>query len=817
MSKTNEINPKSHYHIHHGVHPANSKTSETAAPTKAVGGSFSNPTAYLEKVGFDSGKYKQAALNLKYERTLRAESSSTSKRSFPKPSVRNRFTARPGAYGSRNGTDIDAIVLHHTAGSTASGAANALNNRGLSVHYIVDKDGKIYQMVGDEKRAFHAGQGSGKWENANSRSIGIEIVNLGNGTDKYTEAQYKALEKLVPHLAQKYKIPVKNIVRHSEIGNPSRPAGNPEPSRNFDFARIRESVNGDAPAPKPTAPKPNKPDKPDNTTAPTAFLRHGNRGGQVKKLQDALVKLGYMTRAQVNTGPGIFGPRTERGLKAFQRDHKDGSGRQLAADGIYGALTRGALRRVLQRSGDNVTAPKAILRRGNRSSQVEQLQNALVKLDYMTRAQVDTGPGIFGPRTERGLRAFQRDHKDLNGRQLAVDGIYGPKTRGALRKALKEINGSQPNPKPEPKPEPKPNGGGKVKIKDIEGVKGNPNVTPAFLREVNRMAKRLDTKPQYLLAVMSFESGLNPKAVNPTSGATGLIQFLPSTARGLGTTTAALKNMSSVEQLKFVEKYFQPFKGKLGTLEGTYTAVLAGTAKPNPNDVLFRSGTPEYNGNKGLDFNRNGKITSGEATSAVAAKMFGGVRKVQQKLENLGFNPKGVDGIFGPNTSKALADFQRSRKLPVTGLLNERTGLALMKAERIQKPDKDGSKPSGRPAQGPITSGFGPRNSPAPGASRFHEGIDIGAPTGTRVQSTAPGKVIYAGSRGTAGNAVIIDHGNGYQTRYYHLSKINVRVGQRVGDSQRIGAVGSTGNSTGPHLHYEVRRNGKAINPANFF
>ncbi|WP_316313244.1 peptidoglycan-binding domain-containing protein, partial [Clavibacter michiganensis] len=137
---------------------------------------------------------------------------------------------------------------------------------------------------------------------------------------------------------------------------------------------------------------------------------------------------------------------------------------------------------------------------------------------------------------------------------------------------------------------------------------------------------------------------------------------------------------------------YQPFKGKLNTLEAAYTAVLSGSPHPNANDTLFRSGTAAYNGNKGLDFNSDGRITSGEATSAVAANMFGGTRAVQQKLKNLGFDPKGVDGKFGPNTSKAVAAFQRSRNLPATGLMNERTGIALMSAKPTNSSGNDGNK-----------------------------------------------------------------------------------------------------------------------------
>lgn len=221
-------------------------------------------------------------------------------------------------------------------------------------------------------------------------------------------------------------------------------------------------------------------------------------------------------------------------------------------------------------------------------------------------------------------------------------------------------------------------------VNTIQGVRGNPNVSQEFLSEVNAMAKRLGTRPEYLLGVMSFESGgsFSSSARNPVSGATGLIQFLPSTAEGLGTTTAALSRMTPVEQLRYVERYFQPFQGRLNTLEGVYTAVLSGSPRPNTDDVLFRQGTVAYTQNSGLDFNRDGQITSGEATSAVASRLFGGVTRVQQRLVDLGFVPQAqrdnfVDGDFGPNTSNALADFQRSVNLPATGLMNDATGRAL--------------------------------------------------------------------------------------------------------------------------------------------
>src|SRR5215204_1911188 len=204
----------------------------------------------------------------------------------------------------------------------------------------------------------------------------------------------------------------------------------------------------------------------------------------------------------------------------------------------------------------------------------------------------------------------------------------------------------------------------------IQGVRGNRFVTAEFLSGVERLAQRLETRPEYILSVMSFETGgtFNPAQRNGI-GATGLIQFLPGTAEGLGTSTAELARMSSVEQLRYVEKYFdQPnFRGRLGTLEGLYTAVLSGRARQNSDAVLFRQGTSAYRQNP-LDWNNDGQITAGEAITPVAARMFGGVRAVQQRLLDAGFVPESqqrrfADGDWGANTSAALRRFQAANGL----------------------------------------------------------------------------------------------------------------------------------------------------------
>jgi murein DD-endopeptidase MepM/ murein hydrolase activator NlpD len=125
--------------------------------------------------------------------------------------------------------------------------------------------------------------------------------------------------------------------------------------------------------------------------------------------------------------------------------------------------------------------------------------------------------------------------------------------------------------------------------------------------------------------------------------------------------------------------------------------------------------------------------------------------------------------------------------------------------------------PVARPTEGtPRSSGFGVRLDPFTGRPAFHSGLDFSGSYFTPVLATGPGVVSYTGVRSGYGNTIEIDHGRGLKTRYAHLQAIGVRPGQRVAVGQRVGAMGSTGRSTGPHLHYEVWVNGRAKNPDRF-
>ena len=132
--------------------------------------------------------------------------------------------------------------------------------------------------------------------------------------------------------------------------------------------------------------------------------------------------------------------------------------------------------------------------------------------------------------------------------------------------------------------------------------------------------------------------------------------------------------------------------------------------------------------------------------------------------------------------------------------------------ERMPAPNR--SAPAQAPSPGIVSSSFGPRTDPLDGTREFHKGVDIAAPAGTPVKAAAPGKVISSGWVAGYGNMVEVDHGGGLVTRYAHNSRNLVSVGEEIQAGQPVALVGSTGRSTGAHVHFEVRRLGKPVDPA---
>jgi murein DD-endopeptidase MepM/ murein hydrolase activator NlpD len=139
---------------------------------------------------------------------------------------------------------------------------------------------------------------------------------------------------------------------------------------------------------------------------------------------------------------------------------------------------------------------------------------------------------------------------------------------------------------------------------------------------------------------------------------------------------------------------------------------------------------------------------------------------------------------------------------------------ALPMPSHEQGPSVDGLPRFVMPVAGRASSGYGDRFDPIQHKEIKHPGFDLAAPTGTTVDAAASGTVTHAGPAGTYGNLIIIKHADGVETRYAHLSATSVKEGDTVQAGQPIGAVGTTGYSTGPHLHFEVRKDGKPIDPA---
>ena len=204
--------------------------------------------------------------------------------------------------------------------------------------------------------------------------------------------------------------------------------------------------------------------------------------------------------------------------------------------------------------------------------------------------------GIFGSKTATAVIQFQKS------RRLAIDGVVGPQTWSALYDVEADEQGRLPH---------------------------EDKVSADFVLEVRGMCERLDIDPTWLMAVMAFETGGSffPDVQNAASGATGLIQFLGSTAKGLGTSTDELAAMTAVEQLAYVEKYLEPYAGRVRTLEDLYCAVLWPAAIGRPAGyALFRRPSLAYEQNRGLDRDRDGVVTKWEAAEKVREQLSIGFR-----------------------------------------------------------------------------------------------------------------------------------------------------------------------------------------------
>jgi murein DD-endopeptidase MepM/ murein hydrolase activator NlpD len=174
----------------------------------------------------------------------------------------------------------------------------------------------------------------------------------------------------------------------------------------------------------------------------------------------------------------------------------------------------------------------------------------------------------------------------------------------------------------------------------------------------------------------------------------------------------------------------------------------------------------------------------------------------------------------GPLSGEALATVTPGLSTPENtfGLLKDllsglESRLQLVRSNVDKRNELAKATPSIMPTHGWLTSGVGGREDPITGGDDYHPGLDISAEPGTPVYATADGTITLADKAGAYGNLIVVDHGYGLETRYGHLQAFKVTVGQAVKRGDVIGLVGSTGRATGPHLHYEVRVNGRILNP----
>lgn len=213
--------------------------------------------------------------------------------------------------------------------------------------------------------------------------------------------------------------------------------------------------------------------------------------------------------------------------------------------------------------------------------------------------------------TKSQIRSLQSDLLRLGLYEGVPDGIWGPLSQSAWDEAMR-------------------------KLQPTTGLAWSAKVSPEFEGKVREIAQRLGIPdPSWLMAAIAWESAetFSPSVKNMAgSGATGLIQFMPATARGLGTTVEELANMTAERQLDWVEKYFQPYRGRLKSLSDIYMAILWPRAIGKPEDCVLWDKTSRpttYRQNAGLDANRDGVITKREAAAKVQAKLERGYQFVR--------------------------------------------------------------------------------------------------------------------------------------------------------------------------------------------
>lgn len=302
----------------------------------------------------------------------------------------------------------------------------------------------------------------------------------------------------------------------------------------------------------------------------------------------------------------------------------------------------------------------------------------------------------------------------------------------------------------------------------------------------SRYGRQFGVDPKLVLAVMRAESGLDPSARSP-KGAAGLMQLMPATARELGVRDAMDPAQNVAGGTRYLRQLLDRFGGDTELALAAYNA--------GPGAVLRHGGVPPY-----------------PETRAYLERVkdaYGGTPATPEP------QPTAPPPAVTMTVLEAAVYLARRRVIGPLSLPADPFPEMSRPSDRRLLPQAASTAAQflGAPTLGTVSSGFGPRRHSVHGRLHVHKGVDIAARTGTAVWATAPGVVVFAGRRGAYGNCIVIDHGGGRETLYAHLDSVEAWRGERVDVGQVIGAVGATGRTTGPNLHYEVRQNGVPIDP----
>ena len=259
-----------------------------------------------------------------------------------------------------------------------------------------------------------------------------------------------------------------------------------------------------------------------------------------------------------------------------------------------------------------------------------------------------------------------------------------------------------------------------------------------------------------------------------------------------------------------LEAWKKDYFGEEALPAETRSAAPAGDAKPVETSAVDPRLPPEAQALARLEARQ--EAFSARLLAAVNAR----AAKAETAVTKLGLDPRALVRDAATGRGGPFSPFRgRMGKAGALGKSFAALEGALFRMEVLERTLV--AVPSGQPAHVlMLSSSYGYRSDPFTGQSAMHAGIDFPGPLGTPILAAAPGRVVYVGQKSGYGNVVEVDHGQGILTRYAHLSGFTSRVGEQVAAGQQIARMGSTGRSTGSHLHFEVRLNGVAVNPRRF-